>query len=487
MEGSAEDLGAPESWEVADLDQSMKRLNLMLSTSNNDSKLSHDSTPASSSYSAPTISASSTGDKLSDDVINQVDQFLLEAIQNPRERLSVLRIEQEVEKFIRDPNQQQLEFEQLPTSYLRLAAHRVAQHYSLQSTVLLDNSLPDGSGSRIIVRRSSECKLPVIRLADIPVKLSSESNAVIKVAIKQRPQKQTHVPSNANSNSGKNSNSKSVEERKEEYSRARARIFSLSSSGGTVGGKPESESRQQDNSLRGSLGVPRVQDKPVSVSDASSSRGLVESSINTSRARSRTEKEPISSRYRQSNRVAIFRDREVERKDPDYDRNYESVVKVAKVAALVSGGGGGGNQLQCIRLPEQGRYMQRFDPGFGFNGGSYTMQPMYTAVVNYNTEFPQLGSTHGPQISSEHQPRPLPQNIPRTWVPQPIPSGYGHPDTMMPPFNPSQVGTHSSSAMYLHSPQYPCQRPGMPFLHHEHVHQPFAQSTYADAADRDEV
>ncbi|KAE9612179.1 putative R3H domain, SUZ domain-containing protein [Lupinus albus] len=450
MEGSAEDLGAPESWEVADLDQSMKRFNLMLSSSNNDSKLSHDSTTpssSSSSYSTPTISASSTGDKLSDDVINQVDQFLLEAIQNPRERLSVLRIEQEVEKFIRDPNQQQLEFEQLPTSYLRLAAHRMAQHYSLQSTVLLDNSLPDGSGSRIIVRRSSECKLPVIRLADIPVKLSSENNGFIKVAIKQRPQKQTQVPSNANSNSGKNSNSRSVEERKEEYSRARARIFSLSNSGGTVGGKSESESRQQDNSLRGSLGVPRFQDKPVSVSDVSSSRGLVESSTNTSRARSRTEKEPVSSRYRQSNRVAIFRDREVERNDPDFDRNYE-------------------------------RYMQRFDPGFGFNGGSYTMQPMYTAVVNYNTEFPQLGSAHGPQLSTEHQPRPLPQNIPRTWVPQPIPSGigYGHPETMMSPFNPSQVGAHSSSAMYLHSPQYPCQRPGMPFLHHEHVHQPFAQS-----------
>lgn len=69
---------------------------------------------------------------------------------------SVLRIEQDVEKFILDPTQQQMEFQQLPTSYLRLAAHRVAQHYSLQSTALLDNSLPDGSGSRIIVRKTAE-------------------------------------------------------------------------------------------------------------------------------------------------------------------------------------------------------------------------------------------------------------------------------------------------------------------------------------------
>ena len=102
-------------------------------------------------------------------------------------------MEQDVEKFIRDPKQQQLEFQQLPTSYLRLAAHRVAQHYSLQSMVLLDNSLPDGSGSKIIVRKTSECRLPLIRLAEIPVKLPSEDNAVMKVAIKQRPQKHPHV------------------------------------------------------------------------------------------------------------------------------------------------------------------------------------------------------------------------------------------------------------------------------------------------------
>lgn len=123
------------------------------------------------------------------------------------------------------------------------------------------------------------------------------------------------------------------------------------------------------------------------------------------------------------------------------------------------------------------RYMQRFDPGFGFNGGSYTMQPMYTPVVNYNTEFPQLGSTHAPQRSAEHQPRPLPQHMPGSWAAQSTPAGmgYGHPEPMMSPFNPSQVGAHSSSTMYLHSSPYPCQHPGMPFIHHEHIHHPFPQ------------
>ncbi|KAF9610209.1 hypothetical protein IFM89_021147, partial [Coptis chinensis] len=45
---------------------------------------------------------------------------------------ALIRLEQDIEKFIHDPAQQQL-FQQLPTSYLRLAAHRVSQHYCLQS------------------------------------------------------------------------------------------------------------------------------------------------------------------------------------------------------------------------------------------------------------------------------------------------------------------------------------------------------------------
>ena len=104
------------------------------------------------------------------------------------------------------------------------------------------------------------------------------------------------------------------------------------------------------------------------------------------------------------------------------------------------------------------------------------MQPMYASLLNYNTEFPQLGSIHGPQLSSEHHSRPLLQHMPGPWAPPSTPSGmgYGHPDTMMSPFNPSQVGGHCSPTLYFNSSQYSCQRP-MPFIHHEPVHQHFAQ------------
>ncbi|KAF9625529.1 hypothetical protein IFM89_023840 [Coptis chinensis] len=44
-----------------------------------------------------------------------------------------LRMELDIQSFMQNHDQQQFEFQHFPTSYLRLAAHRVAQHYGLQS------------------------------------------------------------------------------------------------------------------------------------------------------------------------------------------------------------------------------------------------------------------------------------------------------------------------------------------------------------------
>ncbi|XP_068658939.1 uncharacterized protein [Aristolochia californica] len=483
MEGSVEDAGAPDSWELADLDGSMSRLmvsckkttspssNFTASDFIEESPLKLVDSSSSSCFSLPSSTpstsqlASERNGGFSEDLLNQVDQFLREALQNPRERLSVLRMEQDVLKFIRDPAQQQMEFPQLPTSYLRLAAHRVAQHYYLQSMVVSDPTLLDGSGSRILVCKTSECRLPLIRLADIPINLPHEDGStVFKVAIKQRPQKRAQMAHSANAGSSKASFAKSVEERKEEYNKARARIFSSSiNTIGPQGVKVEGGDLQtSDVSQSSPLPSPKLDDKSgfegPEVNHASRVLGDA-SAIGSSRSdRSRTEKEPITTKYRPNNRVAIFRDREVDKKDPDYDRSYE-------------------------------RYVQRFDPGFAFSGGPYTIQPLYAPALNYNSEFPQLGSaSHRPQMAPI-EPRPLPQQHLRgPWgatsnATSPI--GYGPPDNLMappppppPPFSPGHVGAHSTSAIYhMHSSQYPCPRPGMTYVHpHEHVHQPFPQS-----------
>ncbi|KAG5629329.1 hypothetical protein H5410_001046 [Solanum commersonii] len=150
----ADDLRGPsKSWEVDDLDASMRRLILFFSFF-----LMTRKTRSRYPLSAHRALAGAISGRVSKDVVNTVDQFLCEALQNPREHLSIMRMEQDVEKFIRDLGQQQMEFQPLPTSYFRLAAHCVAQHYSLQSMVLLENSLPDGSGPKIILHRLLNAK-----------------------------------------------------------------------------------------------------------------------------------------------------------------------------------------------------------------------------------------------------------------------------------------------------------------------------------------
>ncbi|GMH13250.1 hypothetical protein Nepgr_015091 [Nepenthes gracilis] len=470
MDGcSVEDLGAAESREATDVEERMKRLMLSPATAtkkefaassiwSSSSASSSGNTPvpepgadASSAGSVNLRSSSSAGaekgalEGLSEEAIHQVDQFLREALQNPRERLSILRLEQDIEKFICDPTQHQLEFQKLPTSYLRLAAHRVAQHYFLQSMVLLDNNLPDGSGSKIVVHKNSaECQLPRIRLADVPVNLPQEDGGG-KVAIKQRLLKRSPVINNSNSYSAQNQ-SKSVEERKEEYNKARARIFNSNNRNGTSCVKPENELRMDTFQL-GSVGISKLEEKSVlGGSDLSTGRGILNSSTSSGRSgRSRTEKEPVV-KCKPNNRVAIFRDRDVDRKDPDYDRSYE-------------------------------RYMHRFDPRFGFNTVPYAVQPMYNSAVNYNMEVQQPSSTCRPQVSAEHQPR-LPQHVPGPWasLSNPPGIGYGHPEPIMTAFTPNQVSGQSSSALYLHSPQYPCQLPGMQFVYpHERIHLLYSQ------------
>lgn len=122
--------------------------------------------------------------------------------------------------------------------------------------------------------------------------------------------------------------------------------------------------------------------------------------------------------------------------------------------------------------------MQRFDPGFGFSGGPYTIQPIYSPVVNYNTEFPQLGVARRPQLSNEPQSAHMSQHLGGSWSVESPPAemGYGPPDTMLAPSNVNHVGAPMNSAMYLPSNHYPCPSPGMQFINaHEQIHSSLTQ------------
>ena len=104
----------------------------------------------------------------------------------------VLRMELDIQRFLSNADYQHFEFQHFPSSYLRLAAHRVAQHYGMQ-TMVQDNGL-DGQGTRIMVRKMAESRYPMVRLSEIPAKqLEDDKPEQIKIAI--RPiQKQKSKP-----------------------------------------------------------------------------------------------------------------------------------------------------------------------------------------------------------------------------------------------------------------------------------------------------
>ncbi|XP_047160245.1 uncharacterized protein LOC124830529 [Vigna umbellata] len=144
---------------------------------------------------------------------SMVDPFLVEALQNPRHRVTILRMELDIQRFLNNADQQHFEFQHFPSSYLRLAAHRVAQHYGMQ-TMVQDNGL-DGQGTRIMVRKLAESRYPVVRLSEIPAKqLENDKPEQIKIAIRPRP---NGTSLNESNEVGKKNNLlRSVEERKEE-------------------------------------------------------------------------------------------------------------------------------------------------------------------------------------------------------------------------------------------------------------------------------
>ncbi|XVF07063.1 hypothetical protein REPUB_Repub06bG0104900 [Reevesia pubescens] len=268
-----------------------------------------------------------------------VDSFLVEALQNPRHRLTILRMELDIQRFLQNSDQQQFEFQHFPTSYLRLAAHRVAQHYGL-ITMVHDNGL-DGLGSRIMVKRAGEIRWPAVRLSEIPVRHSeNDKSELIKIAIKPRPNNGS--VNEANQIGIQRTPVRSVEERKEEYDRARARIFSSPSSPDSddyspqisIDGKNESLIGDECEKYRSSMVDP---EKNYSVQDGTS-------------------------------RVAIFRDREKDRTDPDYDRSYQ-------------------------------RYVRSMPCNQSFGLASYNMQKIQIPFMQYDSAFPQLGQIANTQAS----------------------------------------------------------------------------------------
>ncbi|XP_078240828.1 R3H domain-containing protein 2 isoform X4 [Pogona vitticeps] len=148
-------------------------------------------------------------------------EFLVNTLKkNPRDRMMLLKLEQEILEFINDNNNQFKKFPQM-TSYHRMLLHRVAAYFGMDHNV-------DQTGKAVIINKTSNTRIPEQRFSE-HIKDEKNSEFPQRFILKRddtsidRDDNQIRIPLQ----DGRRS--KSIEEREEEYQRVRERIFARES------------------------------------------------------------------------------------------------------------------------------------------------------------------------------------------------------------------------------------------------------------------
>ncbi|GIL80414.1 hypothetical protein Vretifemale_9624 [Volvox reticuliferus] len=159
-----------------------------------------------------------------------VDAAIRQALADPTQRLTVLRCEELVEKFLADPAQEALQFPASFTSYQRMLAHRVGQYYGLQtSTVDYEESQ-----GRVVAVRTMHCRAPKPCLRDLDVRsdpIAQRTNivnglggqAADKPRLLRRPDDERSLQ-NSSEHSLNQSPARTFKERQENYLKAREEL-----------------------------------------------------------------------------------------------------------------------------------------------------------------------------------------------------------------------------------------------------------------------
>ncbi|XP_077610396.1 cAMP-regulated phosphoprotein 21 isoform X3 [Crocuta crocuta] len=146
-------------------------------------------------------------------------EFLINTLKNnSRDRMILLKMEQEIIDFIGDNNHHYKKFPQM-SSYQRMLAHRVAAYFGLGHNV-------DQSGKSVIINKTGNTRIPEQRFCEhLKDEKGEESQKrfILKrdnSSIDKEDNQQNRVHPFRDDR-----RSKSIEEREEEYQRVRERIF----------------------------------------------------------------------------------------------------------------------------------------------------------------------------------------------------------------------------------------------------------------------
>ncbi|KAJ0397629.1 hypothetical protein ATCC90586_001313 [Pythium insidiosum] len=296
-----------------------------------------------------------------------LDPVLLAGLENPRERLTLLKFEDQIVRFVRNPREVQLSFPPL-SSYHRLIVHRLAERCALEHQTADYSPYAqgyDGNASRVVTLfKTAHTLVPRVLLIDLSTEKKQPAMtpaSAPKIMIRKRgaPPRggASGGPNGRNSAEAKNTQ-RSIEDRERAYAEARARIFgeeTPSSSGGETSSSATApaSSPTADNSVGkapagshqaagpdGSRGFTRgsrsangsdvthdsaTRNCPTSSSTSSSPSSSSPSS--QSAAVDGTKADHLTGFKPQQNwkeSKVLWRNREQEMNDPDFTRNHDA-------------------------------------------------------------------------------------------------------------------------------------------------------------------
>ncbi|XP_023251176.1 R3H domain-containing protein 1-like isoform X7 [Seriola lalandi dorsalis] len=144
-------------------------------------------------------------------------EFLVNTLKgNPRDRIMLLKLEQDILDFISNNESQKRKFPPM-TSYHRMLLHRVAAYFGMDHNV-------DPSGKSVVINKTTNTRIPDQKFSE-HIKEDRADDFQKRYILKRDNSSFDREDSTIRMRLKADKRSKSMEEREEEYQRARERIF----------------------------------------------------------------------------------------------------------------------------------------------------------------------------------------------------------------------------------------------------------------------
>ncbi|KAG3155903.1 hypothetical protein PI126_g8995 [Phytophthora idaei] len=326
-----------------------------------------------------------------------LDPVLVAGLENARERMTLLKFEDQIVRFLKNPREPHLNFPPL-SSYHRLIVHRLAQRCGLEHHTGDYNPYENSSARVVTLFKTAQSAVPRVLLIDLSADRQTPTVTPASAPrIMMRKRSASRPGANGGRGNGADKATPSLQDRERAYAEARARIFGEDNGNTAAESVSSSSPSSTTSSAHETSGSgpstynngPRYGSRQAAGPDGSRGfgrgRGAVSSSGNASGSHSRSPKgrpsgndsnehsrslpsAPNAANWKESK--VLWRNREQELNDPDFTRNHDAFRPRSSGGASSGSGSGGESSHYGNRFGGMGRYgpgefqSQQFDRSY---------------------------------------------------------------------------------------------------------------------------